>query len=959
MRTVLVFMLFVVAIALTIWRRPGIFRLKRKTKRKLNRLKAPLNVFVMVVGILGVFLGLVIDRQSLATTLRTHIQPLITRAVPSAPLLPNWAWIASLVLLILLVILIIVFLGARLLSARRSEYLEEIDFGKNTETTVDKARAGLLNTEKAQPFYVYAAPKMKEVQVAHSLIIQTRFLQIRGGPGEGKSMLAYQVAYKLRQENGYRCYRLKVEALEGKQGTRLVHDILSELDYLRAGWRFMTRGGRKLVIVDDAQNLKVKDELRLEHEARDGSARFIVIETDYHADKDAQTQNQGDTAIRVNLSEFISTLTPDFFGNPVLSQDANISPSDTKERENSFKEAISGVAEGKIRDIWHFNFVATRGEEKLTNELQRLSRVEVLVLFLISARTVMSGELEISTDYLLNQLSILRKKLAWLDEELKSTSCREILNSLQMQTSRRKSLIRVRQGTHVTCLHYRFARAVVRTIMNTGILSDILEVTSELPDNDFANSGYVSILLRDIGSASLGLIEKRLGWFLDFLNNPLATQLSSYTALLRQIKISFPDHDQLIRRLDVDGMARKASLAKPAQFQQIGQIGVALDFRRDEFLNALDIYKLAETSKSIESSQFEQLAQVMNGLGERSRGLVSRLDFKSLAVSAGKASIKDLQQLVSFVKELGEAKEAFTSALVESGSLKRLAGTISKAPFHEFRTVALFLDQLDVSKASLVEALNFRALIEKAKDLNAGALSGLTYFLASLDEKDRNRLIREIDWTSLCLSCPIDADSLGVLGRCIKNLIQQGELTGEARGLEKIRARLHNSKDEIVNVINCGIVNSPEKNFGSVARLLFSCDLLDKELAREIANAILETRSANLRITRYNYYYVAQFIRSLHTIDRRLAKVFINQDAVRRKIFGFFRYSRFDWTRDVENLKFLIRWLYQSDPEAWRRIADNDLIALALNPIDLTALYREVNELENSHHSGLLMSVSH
>ena len=131
----------------------------------------------------------------------------------------------------------------------------------------------------------------------------------------------------------------------------------------------------------------------------------------------------------MNLSKFIPTLTSEFFGNPLLNKNAVEVPSDTTakvttERENRFSEAISGVSDGKIRDVWHFNFVATRGEERLTNELQSLSRVEVLVLFLISARTVMSGESEISTDYLLNHLSVLKKRLAWLDEELKTMSSR-------------------------------------------------------------------------------------------------------------------------------------------------------------------------------------------------------------------------------------------------------------------------------------------------------------------------------------------------------------------------------------------------------------------------------------------------------------------------------------------------------------------------------------------------------
>jgi len=63
-----------------------------------------------------------------------------------------------------------------------------------------------------------------------------------------------------------------------------------------------------------------------------------------------------------------------------------------------------------------------------------------------------------------------------------------------------------------------------------------------------------------------------------------------------------------------------------------------------------------------------------------------------------------------------------------------------------------------------------------------------------------------------------------------------------------------------------------------------------------------------------------------------------NQTTGRKKLFGFFRYGRFDWVADVENLKFLIRWFYKADAELWQDIADNEFVALALNASDLTVI---------------------
>src|SRR6185503_19573606 len=115
MRNALLLTLLMVVIALIIWKRREIFRLKRRTRRKINRSQKPLGglsiLLEVLLGVLGLF-----SEESLSSILRNQFQPLITRIVPSAPPLPNWLWISFLLVPILLVGLLIVLLGTRLLS---------------------------------------------------------------------------------------------------------------------------------------------------------------------------------------------------------------------------------------------------------------------------------------------------------------------------------------------------------------------------------------------------------------------------------------------------------------------------------------------------------------------------------------------------------------------------------------------------------------------------------------------------------------------------------------------------------------------------------------------------------------------------------------------------------------------------------------------------------------------------
>jgi hypothetical protein len=88
-------------------------------------------------------------------TLLTAIIAPILYAVTGKVLIP---WVLAIACVLTLVSL---YLVRRRTSAGEVSYFERIDFGEPNDSTILDAVDGILNTKKAQPHYVYAAPQCK------------------------------------------------------------------------------------------------------------------------------------------------------------------------------------------------------------------------------------------------------------------------------------------------------------------------------------------------------------------------------------------------------------------------------------------------------------------------------------------------------------------------------------------------------------------------------------------------------------------------------------------------------------------------------------------------------------------------------------------------------------------------------------------------------------------------------
>ncbi len=322
--------------------------MKGKTKRKINRFwKFKAIVYGLVFSI-----GWIIFETSIKPYVEATIFLKYQMNFPGWYLLMCFRIIAVLILYIISRLLSHNFSKA---SVSEINYFEEIDFGKPEENTILKVINGLLNVEKVESFYVHAAPKSKEVETVYSRLKETGFAMIYGGPGEGKSMVAYHSAYKLKEGERYYIYRLRVELLEDKTGKELKDEILFQLDVLK--------GKSKLIIVDDAHKLKlaIKKEINLimKQEAGEGNGKYIWVETEYYEEK--QTEIQPDMYIRNDFQDFFKNLLKKFY----QSQDPFFQEA-LKGRIEGLDDAINRVNKGKITRCLVVCFRCFTGGEKIS-----------------------------------------------------------------------------------------------------------------------------------------------------------------------------------------------------------------------------------------------------------------------------------------------------------------------------------------------------------------------------------------------------------------------------------------------------------------------------------------------------------------------------------------------------------------------------------------------------------------
>ena len=727
--------------------------MKGKTRRKIKKFSQAYFTYYGSVFTIG---GLI------AVILLQLVHPAVAYWLP----FPVWVWLkVHWLLTYWFTVLVTLYLISSVLFSRYKKsltpeinYFEPINFGKPDENTILKAIDGILNSEKVAAFYVHAAPKSKKVETVYLRLKKTGFAIIFGGSGEGKSMIAYHTVHRFQEKDRYHSYRLRVELLEDKMGEELADEVLSHLDSLKEK--------KKLIVVDDAHRLAMKQDtyIHLQQEAKERHGKYIWIETEFYEEKRKQIQSSGYT--QVDFQSFLE----DLLKNLYKSQDPTLQKA-LEGRIEGLSDAITRAREGKIRDPWQFAFVASRGEERLAQEIEYLSKLELLVLFIISAHTILSGESELHINFV--QEKVNKLSFGWLAEDLRKSSVSDAIKSLQEQTYERKSMIRIYDKSendrgYIASLHYNWARAVIRASrLRTNLINDLLSSMKELLMSEYRKCVYIGVFHRDIRPYAADFDRENKEWLITFLNNLLTDKLGCYAFLLQDVKRVATDiYDEIIRKLDIDRISEKVSGAEAGQFQNMANLLHALGDRQNDLIDKLDLVRLAKTASGAEVGQFDQLAYLLSALGKHGDKLIKNLDLVQLAQKASGAEVGQFQQIAHLLNALGEHRDKLTKKLhrdklIEKLDLVQLTKTASRAEVGQFAQLQALISALedhwddrtnstsaDSLIAELIRCPDFTKLTEKASRADVGRFDQLAYLLNALG-KHGDTLIRNLDLVQL------------------------------------------------------------------------------------------------------------------------------------------------------------------------------------------------------------------
>ncbi|MFF3333712.1 hypothetical protein ACFYWX_29890 [Streptomyces sp. NPDC002888] len=118
-------------------------------------------------------------------------------------------------------------------------FFTQISFSTPDRAT---ALASLIRGESSRPHFASLAPRPDECQIVVDQLKAEGTATITGGPGEGKSLLAYHVAQALQHR--HKTYQLHWDRAIGVSRTQFHVELEGELDALKGRLRF--------VIIDDA-----------------------------------------------------------------------------------------------------------------------------------------------------------------------------------------------------------------------------------------------------------------------------------------------------------------------------------------------------------------------------------------------------------------------------------------------------------------------------------------------------------------------------------------------------------------------------------------------------------------------------------------------------------------------------------------------------------------------------------
>ncbi len=746
-------------------------------KRKIRRLrKKKLVAYLASLGV--IFPSIALTYTVLKDAIISMITPTVTEYLKldendtlTLPII-NSIFLVIIYSLFIFIILLAAYAISRLIqniNKPGSKYFSSIDFPKPTREIIEKAVQGLLFSDKSKPYFVHGAPVNKEISQVCDKLDRSGFVWINGSPGDGKTMLAYHVLYAYHKGFGLkkrlsgvlffwlkrRIYGLNINRISQESE---IEKVFEELDSLKGG-------KRKMILVDDAHKLKFEEEWRNEfaEEAKERlNGKFIWISTNYL--EKVKSDNSG--YIHLDFEAFYPKLVSELYqtNNTVVNQILN--------KYTGLKEAEKLKHRGKIKDPWHFNFIASNGEHRIFELLEKLSDkkdeqdVLLLAIFLFSVRNIITGEKEINQTEFSNLLSKI--DIPYFRKIIESYPPNKIISDIAAQEKGRFLIIENRNSLDRGFLlapHYKMSINIINTITNrisdSVLIKQMIDASNLLLTNNFRETIYLGIYFNALGKYQGYFLSKKGEYIRRFLTEIETDHLQVYPAFLKLLNNYHPQFlDETLNDEYINIVAPKLTFTKSNKFTALGEFIRIFGNRKDKLLGKFEDSGWRDLSLEVCRSEVENLKQVADLIYVLRKDKCELIDdfqdadWVNFADRINRAEVTQFSQVADFVNSLGQDKE-------------RLIGKFTDQLWENFARKVIGADALHLKQvADFINALgeNKEKLIGKFKDQEWGTLAKniashvevpnfkqISNFLSALG-KENEKLMSKLsddDWISI------------------------------------------------------------------------------------------------------------------------------------------------------------------------------------------------------------------
>ena len=645
------------------------------------------------------------------------------------------------------------------------KYFALINFNKPTNDIIKKATKGILNSEKTEPFFVHVAPMNDEIEQLNNLLAKNGFAWLNGKPGDGKTMLAYHTMfthiekvklyfgarYLILFERKWKCYNLLINKLKDDKD---IDAILEELDYLKGG-------KRKIILIDDAHKIGFEEALKFQfkEEAKEKlNGKFIWVNTNYLDNTNSQLED----SINIEFNNFYPKLLDALYDSkiPIIKEIV-------KENCSEIDKAKNLKAKGKINDSWHFNFVATKGELRIKQLLEKLSTIKseqdtlLLSVFLFSVRNVLTDEKEINSNAFTSILSSVTG--LQFKKNIENYTTQKIINDLTLQEKGRFIIVENKSSLdkgYLKTPHFKMSIEIIKSICNETVFSDtvfikqIIDTSDTFFNKNFIDCKYFYIFFNALNDYQTYFLEGHKSWITEFLTDLVPEQFHVYPGLISILKKS---HNSFYLELLTDDylnkIATKISSVNVSRFSAIQQLLTILGSDKIKLIEKLDIGILTKKIKDAELIQFKQIADFIIALGVHKEKLFINFkdsDWETFAKKTTIAEVTQFSKVAYFLIALEAYKEELLINFKDS-DWETFAKKTTIAEVTQFKQVAAFLTVLGPYKVKLL--INFKdsdweTFADKINSVTVNQLGHIEAIITAIGEAKKG-LIYKLNWGKL------------------------------------------------------------------------------------------------------------------------------------------------------------------------------------------------------------------